>query len=296
MGGTTWSSSAYQASAQTKQSQTRQQVMNNDLSPEMDPKNIKLREARDSAAHPESVPIIVALDITGSMGEVPEQLIKGKLKDVMDTCIAHGIEHPQIMFLAVGDHYTDSAPFQISQFESGNIELEKWLSLIYPEGGGGGNGGESYALSWFFAGFHTSTDHFEKRGKKGFLFTIGDEDVHPIIQAKAFQTIFGSGESDLRAEDLLTTAQRMYNVFHINIDHGYRLSHLKDLLGERLLTINDPDVVAELIGSTVAVVNGADITKVTSGFDAATANKVTMALASVKSDVATVSNSRTTAL
>lgn len=295
MGGTTWSAASYQASAQTKQNYTQAQAMpSRTIDPEMDPKGVVLREARDSDAHPNSVAIIVALDVTGSMGAVPEQLIKGKLTEIMETVIAHGIPDPQIMFVAVGDHYTDNFPFQIGQFESGDVELEKWLTKICNEGKGGGNGGESYGLTWFFAGQHTSIDCFEKRGQKGFLFTIGDEDVHPVMQAQALKTIFGKGESEVKASDALSAAQRQYHVFHICVNQCYEPAHLRHMLGERMLEIGDPELVAEVIGSTVAVVNGADITKVVSGFSSSVAGKVTTALANVKAEVATTGSRSST--
>ena len=37
----------------------------------------KIRECRDSEEHPETLPIIIALDVTGSMGTVPHKLITG---------------------------------------------------------------------------------------------------------------------------------------------------------------------------------------------------------------------------
>ena len=44
------------------------------------------------------------------------------------------------------------------------LHLHK-LNSVFFEQGGGGNGGESYTLPWYFAARHTRTDQFEKRGK-----------------------------------------------------------------------------------------------------------------------------------
>ena len=45
-----------------------QEIFQNRKMPDdMDPKQIRVREARDSEAHPESFPVIIALDQTGSM-------------------------------------------------------------------------------------------------------------------------------------------------------------------------------------------------------------------------------------
>ena len=46
------------------------------IAQELDPKRISLRESRDSADNPLSTPIIVALDVTGSMGYLAEQIDK----------------------------------------------------------------------------------------------------------------------------------------------------------------------------------------------------------------------------
>ena len=63
----------------------------------------------------------------------------------------------------------DSAPLQVGQFESSDELLDKWLTNIYFEAGGGGNGGESYALAWYFAALKTATDSMEKSvGRKAF--------------------------------------------------------------------------------------------------------------------------------
>ena len=129
----------------------------------MDPSKAQLRESRDSKEHPLSVPIILALDVTGSMGEIPHYLIKDGLPNLMGGIIQRGIKDPQILFLAIGDYTYDSYPLQVGQFESGDEELDLWLTRTYIEGGGGGNEGESYSLAWYYGAKHTVTDSWEKR-------------------------------------------------------------------------------------------------------------------------------------
>lgn len=41
--------------------------------------SVGVRECRDSEEHPETTPIIIALDVTGSMGRIPHDLVKNQL-------------------------------------------------------------------------------------------------------------------------------------------------------------------------------------------------------------------------
>ena len=88
------------------------------------------------------------------------------------------------MFGAIGDHECDSCPLQVGQFESGDVELDMWLTRTFLEKGGGGNNGESYGLAWFMANNFIRTDAKDKRQQKGFVLTIGDEPVlhnYPLL-------------------------------------------------------------------------------------------------------------------
>jgi hypothetical protein len=157
----------------TKENVFEERSLNN----AMDPHDVAVRESRDSDEHPNSLAIIIALDVTGSMGSIPHHLVKEGLPSIMEGIIQAGIPDPQVLFLGIGDTNFDSAPLQVGQFESSDELLDKWLTSVYLEGGGGGNVGESYHLAWYFAAKHTSIDCFEKRKQKGLLFTIGDEPV-----------------------------------------------------------------------------------------------------------------------
>lgn len=150
---------------------------NNTIHKDLNPLEMKnpFREACDSSEHPFSTPIIFAVDDTGSLGELAAVIAKEVFKEMMEELYSKSIvTDPQIMFMAVGDAFTDNYPLQVSQFES-DIRIAEQLTNLYLEGNGGGNGGESYLLAWYFAARKTKIDSFSKRGKKGFLFTIGDE-------------------------------------------------------------------------------------------------------------------------
>lgn len=218
----------------------------------MNPKGIKLRECRNSTNHPDVLPVILGLDVTGSMRHIPHDLIKDGLPTLMSTMIQRNID-ASVCFVAIGDHECDKAPIQIAQFESGDAELDMFLTRTWLEGNGGGNTGESYLLAWYFATHHVVTDA-ETAGKKGFLFTMGDEPCLNTLPATAIKEIFGAPEAKTwTKEELLAKAQEKYHVYHICINHGGRKSD-KDwkFLDQNLLVIEDFTKIPNLIADTIA--------------------------------------------
>lgn len=221
----------------------------------MNPKGVTFREARDSAVHPNSVPIILGLDVTGSMGHIPHELIKEGLPKLMGGIIQGGVPDPALLFLGIGDHECDRFPLQVGQFESGDEELDMWLTRTYLEGGGGGNGGESYLLAWYFAAFHTKTDAFKKRGQKGILFTIGDEPDLDTLPASAIKEIMGEGQQTYSSIQLLEEVKKRYEVYHISVLHSSQAINAniawKELLGQNCISIEDhkeiPNVIKNII-------------------------------------------------
>lgn len=286
MGYSKWSSDTYTKMQATYSRQSRSAIFrSNAIHADLDPRGLIVRESRDSVEHPNALAIGVFLDVTGSMGRIPEMLIRHKLGSLMDTLIDHGIDDPQVMFSAIGDHLSDRAPLQVGQFESGTEELNDCLSKIFLEGGGGGQNKESYALAWLVGGRHTAIDCFEKRRTKGFLFTIGDEMCWESMDAPRLQNIMGYRQAEsLNARQLLQEAQEMYHVFHIHINEtGYRdnptvMHFWRDLLGERFLVLDDHRALAEVIASTVALVSGVDPDRLLQTFDSQTAGSVQQAL------------------
>lgn len=238
---------------------SREQIFTSTRIPEdMDPKQVKVRESRDSEEHPESLSIIVGLDVTGSMGMVPEDLVKNTLPDLVGSIIEAGVEHPQVCFIALGDYIYDSAPLQIGQFESSAELLDRWLTRVYLEGGGGGNGAESYNLAYLFAARHTSIDCWEKRKQKGFLVTIGDEPCHDKIPSEIISRLSPEENPEsVSTAGILQEAQERYNVYHLHIEHDdfsvkdVRKEGWKELLGQNFLVLSDYTQIAKKIASIV---------------------------------------------
>jgi hypothetical protein len=263
--------------------------VNRSLKDSLNPFDVKVRESRDSILNPESTALIFALDVTGSMGKTAELMAKKSLGVLVEEIYDRKpVPDPHVMIMAVGDaHANDRAPLQVSQFEA-DISIAKQLEEIWLEGGGGGNHFEGYDLPWYFAAKHTSIDCFEQRGKKGYLFTMGDEEAPQGITRDHIKRIFGEdAERDYSAEELLDMASKMYHVFHIIVEEGSHARHypheVKEtwtaLLGQRVIKLADHSKVAEVIVSAIEVNEGLDKDKVAKSWSGDTAVVVSRAIA-----------------
>jgi hypothetical protein len=288
MGYSSWSKDAYTHISSNYVNKDADEIFASKANSDMLPKDITVRESRDSDAHPESLAVMIFLDVTGSMGRIPEDVIKDELGTLMNTIIDNGVEHPQILFGAIGDHISDTTPLQLGQFECSAEDLDKWLKGTYIEGNGGGQCMESYLLAWLIAGRHTSIDCFEKRNEKGFLFTIGDEASWDNVDARHLKDLLGYTEaSDVTDIQLLEEAQRLYNVYHIHVNEGsYKddpkvLGYWKKMLGERVVILDNYHAICATIATIIAVQHGADIKDIVKHFDSNIAGMVTTALATV---------------
>lgn len=258
----------------------------------LDPKNTR-REARDSATNPESTPIIVGLDVTGSMSDILDSMARQGL-EVMATQIydRKPVSDPQLMCMGIGDAFCDSAPLQITQFES-DIQLVDQLTKIWLEGGGGGNGSEGYMLAWYYAAFFTDTDAWQKRGKKGFIFTIGDDGPTPHLTREQIKEIFGHDPEfeKITCDQLLKIVSEKYEVFHLTATRdghdGQGIREHKSwqhLLGERAIELRDHTKMGEVITSILQAFAGVDKKAIVDSWDGTTGLIVQAAIANVLSN------------
>lgn len=268
MGGGTFDPGAYRAfTSSTVGKSTDQIYSSRSMHKDLDPLGVKVRESRDSVDNPNSTPLIVGIDVTGSMGMIADVIAREGLGTLFTGILDRKpITDPHVMFMAIGDANFDQAPLQVSQFEADKRIIEQ-LAQIYLEHGGGGNNFESYNLPWYFAAQHTIHDSMEKRGKRGYLFTVGDEEApQPLTKSQIKRFIGDDMQADLSTLDLLQMAQRTYDVFHIVVEEGsHARSHMDrvmgswgKLLGQRVIRLADHKKLAETIVSAIEVVEGAD--------------------------------------
>lgn len=228
--------------------------------PLMNPHGVRVRESRDSADHPRSLAIAFALDVTGSMGTIPELLARQELPRFMKLLQASGVEDPQILFMAVGDATCDQAPLQVGQFESTAELMDQWLTWSWLEGGGGGSNHESYELALYFLAQHTDADCVRKRGKRGYAFVTGDELPYPGVSKHQVDALLGDSlDEDLTTEAVVAAVQRGWQPFFLVPDHGRRRRcerRWRDLLGDHVIAMESPEDTCFVAAGLVALGEG----------------------------------------
>jgi len=264
MGSGNWSTDVYSAAANYRAATGASAFAYSDggartVHPDLDPHGVFMRESRDSDEHPFSTPIAVLFDVTGSMGHVPRTL-QTKLPQLLGllTRKSYAVD-PQIMFGAIGDATCDRAPLQVGQFESDN-RMDEQLEKIVLEGGGGGQKHESYELALYFMARHTVLDSMINRGRRGYLFLIGDEMPYPRVKPREVRAVIGDELSEpIGIEAILEELKRKYDVYYILPTAAHHsgdreiLSRWRKLLGQNVLELDDLDAVCETIALTVGL-------------------------------------------
>ncbi len=267
MGYGNYSHEAHRAITDQRTGLAREQIFKQTrCHPLMDPHGVRARESRDSPAHPRSVGIVFALDVTGSMGEIPDRLARKELPTFMTTVLDLGIADPQILFMAVGDAYSDVAPLQVGQFESAAAEMDQWLTTSFLEGNGGGQGHETYELALYFAARHTEMDCWVKRKKRGYFLMTGDEQPYPQVSRKQVKDLLGDElQDDIPVARMVSILRETYEPFYLIPDQARRARCervWRDLLGDHVVCMESAadtcHVSAGLLGLSEGVVSDLD--------------------------------------
>ena len=119
-------------------------------------------------------PLIIAVDVTGSMANWPFEIFD-RLPLLYNT-LSQYREDLEVCFAAIGDAGYDVWPLQVTTFASG-YDLEQQLGSLYGEGGGG-DAPESYGLFAHWVNTHVQTPN---AGEKPFLIVFGDAPMHLTV-------------------------------------------------------------------------------------------------------------------
>lgn len=239
----------------------------------LNPRNV-VRECCDTDEHPNTIPVILALDVTGSMGSAAMEVAK-KLNAVM-TKLYNKVQDVEFLVMGIGDLAYDLAPIQASQFES-DIRIAEQLDQIYFEGGGGGNAFESYTAAWYFGLYHTKLDCW-KRGKKGIIITMGDEPLNPYLPYTKLRNATGDSlQGDIGTDGLYKDVIQKFDVYHLMVEDSRTALQLyegvvketfgKYLDGQHLIKVtldSLTDTIVDIV-SGVSTVNTNHITENTNG-------------------------------
>lgn len=211
------------------------------LDSSLDPKEFTVRECCNSDEHPNTIPVILALDVTGSMGEACDETAKALGSIVIN--LYEKYQDIEFCIMGIGDLAYDNAPIQMSQFES-DVRIAESLDKLYIEKGGGGNKYESYSAAWYMGLHHTKLDCYDKQGRKGIIITMGDESLNPYLPKNGINIFTNSRvQDDIKTNELYKEASEKFDIFHIAVDDiatmysYYKKSVQKsfgELLGSRL--------------------------------------------------------------
>ena len=292
MGGGSWTTSSYTSYTKTKGIKTscladgtitldssydvQDLYKARKLDEALDPKGV-IRECVDSDEHPNTIPVILALDVTGSMGSALEEVSK-KLNAIM-TETYKKVKDVEFLVMGIGDLAYDNAPIQASQFES-DIRIVEQLDKVYFERGGGGNQYESYTAAWYFAINQTKLDAW-KRGKKGILITLGDEPLNPYLPKEALKRVTGNEtlQGDVETKELYNEVIKKYDVYHFAINdshtcYRYYKDDIKETWGKyldnnhlKVVTLNElaAQIVSAIVESSDSVIGETGVCTSTDG-------------------------------
>ena len=119
-------------------------------------------------------PLIIAVDVTGSMADWPFQIFD-RLPLLYNT-LSQYRDDLEICFAAIGDADCDRWPLQVTTF-AGGFDLEQLLGSLYGEGGGG-DAPESYGLFAHWVNTHVEIPDLDETP---FLIVFGDVTMHPKV-------------------------------------------------------------------------------------------------------------------
>jgi hypothetical protein len=197
-------------------------------------------------------PILVAVDVTGSMAHWPAEIFD-RLPLLYQT-LSQYREDTELAFFAIGDATCDSFPLQVTDFAKG-AALDERLAALYGEGGGGGGAKESYELFAWYATERVSTPAAEKP----FLILYGDEGFYEKVSKEQVKHILGAGlEENVPSKEVMKALMERYEVYLLRKTYGGTqekeiLAQWEEVLGpQRIIALKDEERAVDLALGLIA--------------------------------------------
>ena len=178
--------------------------------------NQKIIDPRKHIESESQNPLIIAVDVTGSMADWPFEIFD-RLPLLYNT-LAQYREDLSICFAAIGDAAVDRWPLQVTSFANG-FDLEQLLGAIYGEGGGG-DAPESYGL---FAQWVNTHVKIPATQEPPFLIVFGDINMHPTISKEFIASRLGDQvPADVDALEAWKQVSQTWNTWFLRRPTGKR--------------------------------------------------------------------------
>lgn len=226
------------------------------VDPAMDPKGVTHRESRDSEDNPNSLGIVFALDISGSMSSIPVQIACEQLPGFMKLLTDCDVADPQVLFMALTDVSGDGRPLQVGQFETTAELMDQWLTRCSLKGGGN----ELYELALHFVARHTAMDCVEQRDKKGYLFMTGDEPANTTLRADLVKQWIGTDVQDMSLDAVVREVDETFHGFFLIPDRARAQrveAFWRPYFGDRTIVLESPGDTCAASAALVALGEGA---------------------------------------
>ena len=213
---------------------------------------------------------ILVVDVTGSMASWPK-LIFEKIPTLYNECNVafQGLDPDDlkagkdvedvldISVIAIGDAYVDRHPLQVVDFSKGT-ELVNGVNKIYPEGGGGAFGCESYELVAYYLLNHCETPNIPKGAKPTLIFAC-DEDFYKKIKKTHVKDYIGDSlTSNLDSDTVMKELSHKFDTYVLrpepegtNDVYKRAQKHWESILGkQRVKKMDDP---TRLVDCTIGI-------------------------------------------
>lgn len=197
MGGDTYSGSVFSSSGYSDYSKDSKDSYRRD-EPDRDvlPKHFK-HDQRSGLFTECEDPVVLCLDITGSMGN-DAYVIRDKMARIIGQIAIRGyLKDPEFSIAFCGDAHSDTYPIQVTPFLRGDgvvttgdgeiALIEHWLGKMYVEHGGGGGAKETYE---YVAQYYLD-NCVMPNAKNPIFFFLGDEGYYHRIDCRKYRASTG---------------------------------------------------------------------------------------------------------